>query len=145
MAKMHRQVEQRLMDRGVRYTKGRKAVVTALATGNGPQSAAELSEALKPTLPLSSIYRSLAVLEEAGTVVPHFGAKTITRFELAEWLMGHHHHLVCIDCGTVEDVDVPDDYETQVEEVINVVTERARFAATNHSLEIEGRCAQCAA
>ena len=101
---LDRDVERRLRSHEIRYTRGRRTVVAALAASEGPRSAAELHAAIGPGVPLSSLYRSLAVLEEAGVVVPHFGAKGLTRYELAEWITGHHHHVVCVACGTVEDI-----------------------------------------
>ena len=142
MSHTHRQVEQRLSDHDVRYTRGRRAVVTALDAADGPRSAAELAPDL-PSVPLSSLYRSLAVLEEADVVVPHLSTKGVARYELAEWLAGHHHHLVCVECGRVEDVDVPERYEAQVHELVGVLSSQASFTATNHALEIEGTCSEC--
>jgi len=139
-----RQVEQRLREHDVRFTQGRRAVVDALSRAPGPRSAAELSDQLSPAVPLSSIYRTLAVLEEVGVLAPHLGAKGLTRFELAEWLTGHHHHLVCIDCGSVADVDIPAGQEERVRSLVTQIAEHASFAATDHTLEIEGRCSRCA-
>ena len=141
---LHRQVENRLRERGVRYTKGRRVVVTTLVAEDGPRSAAELSARLTPGIPLSSLYRTLAVLEEVGVVVPHFATKGIARYELAEWLTGHHHHLGCIECGVVEDIEIPDPYEYQIESLVEKIAAMASFDPTNHALEIEGRCARCA-
>ncbi len=140
---LERQVEQKLRDHNVRYTTGRRAVVTALAGSDGPRSASELHHQIGPKLPLSSLYRSLTILEEAGVVVPHFGARTITRYELAEWLTGHHHHLVCIDCGAVEDVAIPTAHERHVRDLVESIAGDASFTPINHALEIEGRCAAC--
>lgn len=141
---LDRQIEVRLLDNDVRYTKGRRAVVDALARASGPMSAAELSEALRPDVPLSSIYRTLAVLEEAGVVAHHLGAKGLTRFELAEWLTGHHHHLVCVACGSVADIDIPASKEESVRGLVSEIAALGSFEATDHALEIEGRCARCA-
>lgn len=141
---LHRQVEQRLVDRDVRYTRGRRMVVSALAESDGPRSAAELNERMGSTIPLSSLYRTLAVLEDAEIVSPHFATKGLARYELAEWLTGHHHHLVCIECGTVEDIEIPAHYEKQVNVLVNDIAAEASFTATNHALEIEGRCERCA-
>ena len=138
------QVETRLREHDVRYTSGRRTVVGALRQADGPLSAAELSDVLVGAVPLSSLYRSLTVLEEAGVVVPHHGTKGITRYELAEWLMGHHHHLVCVGCGSVDDIDVPAHHEATVREVVTAIGASAAFQATSHVLEIEGRCATCA-
>lgn len=140
---LHRQVEQKLKDHDVRYTKGRRAVVSALADSDGPRSAAELSDNLEGTVPLSSLYRTLTVLEEADVVVPHFATKGLARYELAEWLTGHHHHLVCIECGRVEDIEVPPRYERQVHQLVEDISSEASFTPINHALEIEGRCSEC--
>lgn len=141
---LERQIEQRLFEKEVRYTTGRRAVVDALVAADGPKSAAELSQELGPAVPLSSIYRTLSVLEEAGVVSHHLGAKALTRFELAEWLTGHHHHLVCVRCGAVSDIDLPATREEDVRSLVSEIAEMASFQATDHALEIEGRCARCA-
>lgn len=141
---MDRQIELRLLDSDVRFTKGRKAVVAGLASAPGPLSAAELAETLDERVPLSSLYRSLAILEEAGVVAHHLGAKGLTRYELAEWLAGHHHHLVCVDCGSVSDVQIPPSQEESVRDLVAQIAALASFSPTDHALEIEGRCSRCA-
>ena len=139
----HAAVESRLLDHDVRYTKGRRAVVESLAAAKGPRSAAELSAQIGPGIPLSSLYRSLTVLVDAGVVAPHFGSGGLTRYELAEWLLGHHHHLVCVACGSVQDVSLPPTYETQIRELIEHVSRTASFRPVSHVFEIEGRCLNC--
>lgn len=140
---LERQVELRLLDNEVRFTRGRKTVVHALSAATGPMSAAELANQLGPEVPLSSLYRTLAVLEESGVVAHHLGAKGLTRYELAEWLAGHHHHLVCVGCGSVADVEIPADQEDSVRALVSQVAAVASFAPTDHALEIEGRCVSC--
>jgi Fur family transcriptional regulator, ferric uptake regulator len=139
-----RQVEGQLRQHGIRYTTGRRAVISALAGAEGPRSAAELHADLAPAVPLSSLYRSLTVLEEAGVLAPHHGTKGLTRYEIAEWLAGHHHHLVCVSCGSVEDIEIPEDHERRLRDLISDVAAAASFMPSDHSLEIEGRCARCA-
>ncbi len=139
-----REVEKRLRDHDVRYTSGRRAVVAALAGSEGPKSAAELSAGMGSAVPLSSLYRSLAVLEGAGVVEPHFGVKGLTRYELAEWIAGHHHHLICVDCGAVDDIAIPPPYEAKVQELVDSIGSIVSFTPMSHALEIEGRCARCA-
>jgi Fur family ferric uptake transcriptional regulator len=141
---LERQVELRLLDHDVRFTRGRKAVVAALASAPGPLSAAELAETLNGAIPLSSLYRSLAVLQDAGIVAHHLGAKGLTRYELAEWLAGHHHHLVCVDCGSVADVEIPAVQEDRVRSLVREIARAASFDPTDHALEIEGHCGRCA-
>lgn len=137
-------VEQRLTAAGIRYTKGRRTVIGALAAADGPRSASELYEELRSRLPLSSLYRTLTVLEDAGVLSPHHGTRGLTRYELAEWLTGHHHHLVCINCGAVDDIHLPHDIESALEDVVASATTSASFRAIGHTLEIDGRCSRCA-
>ena len=139
-----RQIERRLAEADVRYTKGRRVVIDALAHADGPRSAAELSQVIGESVPLSSLYRSLAVLEEAGVLAPHYSSPGLTRYELAEWLSGHHHHLVCIDCGQVQDLPVSDSVEDRLQEIVADVARDASFTEMSHALEIEGRCVRCA-
>lgn len=140
---LDRDVETRLHDHDVRYTRGRRAVVGAMNVADGPMSAAELHDKVGSEVPLSSLYRTLAVLQEAEVVMPHFGTRGITRYELAEWLTGHHHHVACVVCGSVEDIDVPQPYEDEVARLVDKLAALASFAPTGHQLEIEGRCSQC--
>jgi Fe2+ or Zn2+ uptake regulation protein len=140
---LDREVEKRLREHDVRYTGGRRAVVAALAASDGPRAASEIFSDIGSAVPLSSLYRSLAVLEEAGVVVPHYGAKGLTRYELAEWLTGHHHHVICIECGAVDDIAIPEPYETQVRKIVEEISALVSFSAVDHALEIEGRCARC--
>ncbi len=141
---LNREVEQHLGEHQVRYTRGRRVVVEVLAGGDGPMSAAEINRELRGSIPLSSLYRTLSVLEKAGVLVPHHGHRTVTRYELAEWLRGHHHHLVCLGCGSVEDIELPDELETEVTQLVAGIGSITHFMPVNHALEIEGRCARCA-
>lgn len=138
-----RQIEHRLAEHGVRYTRGRRRVVAALAGTDGPRSAAELHRRLRGAVPLSSLYRSLTVLESTGVLAPHHGARGVTRYELAEWLGGHHHHLVCTECGSIADVRVAGPSEQALRAVIATLANGEGFEASDHSLEIEGRCSRC--
>lgn len=138
---LDREVENRLRDHEARYTRGRRAVVGALAEADGPRSAAELHSQIGAEVPLSSLYRSLVILEEAGVVTPHYGE--LTRYELAEWLAGHHHHLVCVVCGAVADIEIPGEQEAEVHRLVEEIAGGAGFTAYGHALEIDGRCERC--
>ena len=139
---LDRRVASRLSERDVRYTSGRQIVVKALSEVDGPRSVAELSEIIGDSVPVSSLYRTLAVLEDAGVVAPHF-SKNLARYELAEWLAGHHHHLVCVECGTIDDITMPSALEERVEDIVTEIGSMTSFSANNHALEVEGKCARC--
>lgn len=137
-----RQIEASLVERGWRYTPGRRAVIRTLLGAAGPLSVAQIHEALHGEEPLSSLYRSCAVLEKAGILSPHT-ARGLTRYELAEWLMGHHHHLICSECGTIEDFTLPSEMEQTFGTLIGRAAGSQGFLATDHMLEISGVCRRC--
>lgn len=133
--------EERLASSSIRLTPGRKAVVHLLGNAEGPLSATEIHDSLAG-VPLSTIYRTLSVLEEAGVLVPHH-ATGVTRYEVADWIAGHHHHVICDSCGAVEDIVLPTALEDTIEEVVRAVAASAGHLHHDHSLEIHGLCSSC--
>lgn len=116
-------------------------MVERLAKGGGPKSAAELHRVIGG--PLSSLYRSLAVLESAGVLTLHHSAKGFVRYELAEWIRGHHHHLLCTSCGAVDDAEMPASLEKELRSIVRRIGSRTGFKPADHALEIEGLCPRC--
>ena len=94
-----------------RYSPGRRRLVDVLANASHPLVTTEITSATDE-LPQSSVYRNLSILEEAGVVVKVLTTGERAAFELAEDLKGHHHHLVCVDCGRVIDVDLQTRWRT---------------------------------
>jgi len=143
MQHLEQAVEQRLSSEGIRLTRGRRATLQAIADADGPRTAAEIQADLSETIPLSSLYRSLSVLAAAGVLTAQHDSEGVMRFELAEWLAGHHHHLVCISCGATADVVPSSEQEHAIEQLIEQLASASGFAVTGHRFEIEGRCASC--
>jgi Fe2+ or Zn2+ uptake regulation protein len=143
MQHLEQAVEQRLEAEGVRLTPGRRSTVEALATMHGPRTAAEIHDQVGSTVPLSSLYRSLAVLTDADVLSSQHGSDGIVRFELAEWFTGHHHHLVCTSCGTVVDVTPTADQEKAMVQLVRNMTRETGFDVSGHRFEIEGICRAC--
>jgi hypothetical protein len=66
----------------------------------------------------SSVYRSVAVLEQAGLVQRVVSSDEWVRFELAEDLPEHHHHVICSACGLVRDFTVPERWECSIDQAL---------------------------
>ena len=66
------------------------------------------------------------------------------RYELAEELTGHHHHLMCSRCGRVQDLHIPTPLERQLDRTLDVLAREARFASVSHRLDLIGLCRDCA-
>jgi len=140
---LHRTIEGRLRGVGQRYTPNRKALVDALASARRPLAVVDVRSDVRK-LPQSSIYRSLTVLEEAGVVRRVVTEGDFARFELDEGLTEHHHHLVCSNCGRVEDVSVPTGVERSIDRTLDRLARDAGFASVGHRLDLIGLCRSCA-
>ncbi len=140
-AAVHAAVEERLRAAGQRYTAKRRALVEVLSRSGRPAATRELVAAAGQ--PQSSIYRNLAVLAQVGAVRRVLTEEGLARFELAEDLTAHHHHLVCRSCGAVEDVTVPEPLEREVERVLADAARRTGFRGLSHRLDLVGTCRAC--
>ena len=142
---MEQRVRARLEASAYRYTAGRARVVRLIEATRGPRSASDLHASMRDGVPLSSLYRTLTILSESGVVVRTHGADGVALYEPAEWLRGHHHHLVCVDCGTVEDVAVDSGDESLLAALADRVAASQGYAARGHRIDVEGICRRCAA
>ena len=139
---VHIMAEQRLRLVDQRYTSGRRALVELLASAGHPVSIGDIAQRL-PSLPRSSAYRHLVDLQTAGLVRRVTASDEFTRFELAEDLTEHHHHLLCSNCGQVIDVTLPPGLERDVARAISQLAGAAGFQAHSHQLDVLGVCAAC--
>lgn len=139
---LHGVAEQRLRRIDQRYTSGRRAIIELLVTSSHPVSIGDIAERL-PWLPRSSAYRHLTDLCTAGLIRRVVAGDEFTRFELAEDLTEHHHHLLCTGCGKVTDVTPPPGFEQQVNGAVSSITNAEGFEAHSHRLDVLGLCAAC--
>lgn len=141
---VHATAAGRLREDGQRYTACRRTLVEVLAATDRPLTIAELLER-DARLAQSSAYRNLAVLEQAGVVDRLVTDDEYARFELAEDLTGHHHHLICSSCGRVADFTVSPALERQLAAAFDRLSAEHGFAVEHHRLDLVGRCARCGA
>lgn len=88
---------------------------------------------LREDIGLATVYRVLTQFEAAGLVTRHHFADGMAVFELNEG--AHHDHILCLDCGRVEEF-VDGDIEARQ----SAVAERHGFAISDHALVIYGHC-----
>lgn len=139
---LHARVAARLRRVRQRYTAGRRLLIEAIVDADRPVTAAELVDR-RAGLLQSTTYRNLAVLEQAGVVHRVRGSDDYGRFELTEELGGHHHHLVCVSCGGVEDFTAPARFERTMVDLVEQVITASGFRADAHRLDLLGTCAAC--
>jgi Fur family ferric uptake transcriptional regulator len=82
---------------------------------------------------LATVYRVLTQFEQAGILTrSNFeGGKAV--YELNEGQ--HHDHLVCLDCGKVEEF-----YDPEIENRQNAIAKTRGFALAEHALSLYAHC-----
>jgi len=129
-----------LRARKCRITPARRAIAGCFAARCKPLSAQDVCAALKRgrvRANLTTVYRELQFLAAQGMLKAVFLQDGVQRYERAS--LPHHHHLVCLGCGTIAGVDMEGDL-SRLERAIA----RARaFLVERHSLEFYGRCRDC--
>jgi Fur family ferric uptake transcriptional regulator len=82
---------------------------------------------------LATVYRVLAQFEQAGLLNRSNFESGKAVYELNEGQ--HHDHLVCLDCGKVEEF-----YDAEIEKRQHAVAKAKGFAIADHSLSIYANC-----
>lgn len=140
---LHETAATRLRSHEQRYTANRRAIVEVLSAADRPLTVAELLDQGK-RMPQSSVYRNMGLLEDAGIVHRILGGDEYARYELAEDLTEHHHHhLICSNCGAIEDVTLPPELEKSVETALKRAARRSHFEGSHHRLDLIGVCERC--
>lgn len=103
-----------------------------------PQSMSQLIERAAGQVDRVSIYRNIELFERLSIVKKvYIGWKY--KVELSDVFTTHHHHLLCLGCGKV--VDIED--ERHIEAFIQRVAREQGFTVSGHQFEIEGYCQLC--
>jgi Fur family ferric uptake transcriptional regulator len=83
---------------------------------------------------LATVYRVLTQFEQAGLLIRHHFESGKAVFEL-KGAGGHHDHIVCVECGHVEEF-----YDSEIEKrQIEVARDRG-FRIQDHSLHLYAEC-----
>lgn len=85
---------------------------------------------------LATVYRVLTQFESAGIVQRHNFEGNQGVFELDEGK--HHDHLVCIECGAIEEF-----MDSIIEDRQELIARDHGFDLTAHSMILYGRCRKC--
>lgn len=139
---LHELVTKRLQRLDRRFTGGRRAIVELLIDAGHPVTIRDIGE-MRPGLARSSVYRNLVDLEQAGVVRRIAVDDEFSRYELAEDLTEHHHHLLCVKCGKVIDMPSPAPLERELDQAVREVSKAEGFLVASHRVDVLGVCASC--
>jgi Fur family transcriptional regulator, ferric uptake regulator len=122
---------------GLKVTLPRLKILDILAAGEARHMGAEdIYKRLLETnedIGLATVYRVLTQFEAAGLVTRHHFEGGTAVFELNHG--AHHDHIVCVDCGRVEEF-----MDGGIEERQQSVATRLGFDISDHSLILYGHC-----
>ena len=125
-----------LEDRGHRVTGPRRSVIRLLDRRPEGACAEELAAAL-PGVGRATVYRTLKLLLETG-IVCKLSTSNGAKYSLAR--VGHHHHTVCVRCGTVGDFR-----DATIERLLRGLGDDIAGEIVGHRIEIDIVCQACQA
>ncbi|MCK5433852.1 MAG: Fur family transcriptional regulator [Dehalococcoidales bacterium] len=129
----------KLSELGYRLTPQRMMIVSAIEKSDDHISAEEIYAqvvAKYPHVNISTVYRSLELLKRLGLVTEtDFGGGRLRYHPVGK---GHHHHLVCQECGAIIALD-----ESLLSSLKNALLREYKFSADLRHLAIFGRCVNC--
>ncbi len=123
-------------------TRAQQAVLSALGDADAFLSAQDLHARLRATgspVGLTSVYRAVQQLRDAGTVDESRTTGGESGYRLCR-TASHHHHLSCTSCGATVEIEAP-----QTEQWVAAIGRRHGYRVDSHVLELSGTCRACRA
>lgn len=127
----------------LKYTTQRELILKIIYDNDGHFTPEDIYNLIKERYPniklgIATVYRTLTLLEDANIVSSiSFGTQG-KKYEFG--LKEHHDHLVCLECGGIEEF-----YDETIEKQQELIAKQHNFKMTNHIMKITGICASCQA
>jgi Fur family transcriptional regulator, ferric uptake regulator len=136
-------VKKQLHSSSYKLTPQREATVRVLLENEEDHLSAEdvylLVKEKSPEIGLATVYRTLELLTELKIVDKINFGDGVSRYDLRQEGAEHfHHHLVCIECGAVDEIQ-----EDLLEDVEATVEAKWNFKIKDHRLTFHGICSRC--
>jgi len=126
-----------LKKRNLKITNQRLLVaekVFELGTHFTVDSLADALKDRKGEISRATIYRIVSLMVESGQLTEHNFGQSVKYYEYIP-PREHHDHLVCVDCGRIEEFVVPEIEKIQLE-----IANKNNFELEDHSLNLYGKC-----
>ncbi len=134
-----REIAGKLSEQGYRLTPQRLMIVAAIENSDNHISAEEIYVqiiARYPNVNISTVYRTMELLKRLGLVTETDLGEGRVRYHPTD--KGHHHHLVCRECGAIIDLD-----DSLLAPLKSALRQEHKFIADLRHLAIFGRCIKC--
>ena len=129
----------KLGEQGYRLTPQRLIILSAIEASDEHISAEEIYAqvaARYPNVNISTVYRTMELLKRLGLVTETDLGGGRLRYHPVH--KGHHHHLVCQECGRIIDLD-----ESVLYPLKDSLRREYDFEADLKHMAIFGRCSKC--
>lgn len=120
-----------------RNTRQRSAILETLSRQDDFRSAQQIHEQMKAdgeTVGLATVYRNLQALSRSGRLDVLVAGDGESLYRQCEDT-GHHHHLVCRECGRTVEFLAP-----KLESAMTAIAHEHGFTDVDHTLEVFGLC-----
>src|SRR3990172_2605102 len=124
-----------LEGRGYRVTPSRLAVIAAVLQQSDHFTVDDLLRRCRG-VGRATVFRTVRLLTEMGVVCRVLLEDGSLHYRVSQ--RGHHHHLICTVCGTVQDLD-----QCAITDLVRELSDLSGYEIEGHWLELYGRCAGC--
>lgn len=123
---------------GYKATPPRLAILALFKKNKNPMSAQEIIEKLPRGTDQATVYRTLKSLKEKGIIKQIDLRHNHAHYELVD--IADHHHLICLSCGRIEDVE-----HCGIETMQSTILGNSKHfkEIKQHTLEFYGLCKAC--
>jgi len=132
-----RSMERSIERTGRRMTRTRRALIDAIGELGDHFTAEQLTDAVSG-VGRATVFRNLRLLQDTGMLCQVVLRDGTTEYRVTPG--GHHHHIVCSNCGNISDFENCD-----ISDLLAEIARRTGYEIDAHRLEVYGLCAQCSA
>ncbi|MGB9779481.1 MAG: Fur family transcriptional regulator [Caldanaerobacter sp.] len=135
-------LKEKLKEKGFKLTTQRRVILDVIMENkNKHLSSEEIYDLVKqkyPEIGLATVYRTLQLFEELGLVYKLNFDDGRNRYELYQDDSHQHHHLICLKCGNV--IEMEGDLLEDLEKLIEKTKD---FKIVDHNVKFYGYCSKC--
>lgn len=136
---MNQDINKQLKNANLKVTQARVGVLKYLQTHQKPSDVQDILSYLhkeKISADQATVYRMLKIFEDMDLVRSIELNEGKVRYEGTS--LPHHHHVICIKCGQIEDLE-----DCDVNALEKHISERLSFKVQTHRLDFFGLCQNC--
>lgn len=136
-------IKERFKKEGYKLTTQRRAILNVIIENHdkhlNPEEVYDIVRVKYPEIGIATVYRTLQLLEKLNIIYRLNFDDGYNRYELNHNSEGHHHHhLICLKCGKVMEVELD-----LLENLENEIESENGFKIVDHNVKFFGYCTDC--